>query len=74
MQRTPLNSTSVKSAGYAEGILEIEFQDGSVYRYFKVPSEVAQSFMASESKGHHFVTFIRGHYEFEKAEPEVSGV
>jgi hypothetical protein len=70
LRRTPVNSSTLKSAGYDNSVLEIEFQDGSVYRYFGVPVEVAQAFMASTSKGQHFVAFIRGQYEFEKAEPE----
>jgi KTSC domain-containing protein len=66
MQRTPIKSTSIKSAGYSEGILEIEFQDGSVYRYTDVPAEAAQAFMASDSKGRHFMEFIRDQYESEE--------
>jgi hypothetical protein len=34
MSRTLLNSTSLHSAGYCDQLgLEIEFRDGSVYRY-----------------------------------------
>jgi hypothetical protein len=72
MSRTPVNSSTFKSAGYAFGVLEIEFHNGEVYRYFQIPAEVAQAFMASESKGQYFVTVIRGRYEFEKAEPGAS--
>lgn len=67
MQRIPISSSTLKSAGYADGLLELEFQDGSVYRYLDVPAEIAQAFMASDSKGRHFVKFIRGRYEFQKA-------
>ncbi len=68
MQRTYLTSSTLKSAGYAEGVLEVEFHDGAVYRYFEVPAEVAEAFLASDSKGHYFVTFIRGRYEFLRVE------
>ena len=68
MQRTPITSSTLKSAAYAKGVLEVEFQEGSVYRYFDVPAEVAEAFLASDSKGHHLVTFIRGRYRFEKVE------
>lgn len=67
MLRTPIRSSTLKSAGYADGILEVEFQNGAVYRYFGVPVEVAGAFMASESKGQHFVKYIRGRYEFEQS-------
>ncbi len=68
MQRTYITSSTLKSVGYAEGVLEVEFLDGSVYRYFDIPADQAQAFMASESKGHHFVTFIRGRYKFLRVE------
>lgn len=68
LRRTPITSSTLKSAGYAEGVLEVEFKDGSVYRYSDVPAEVAEAFLASDSKGHYLVTFIRGRYEFEKVE------
>lgn len=64
-QRTPIASSTLKSAGYADGVLEVEFHNGSVYRYLDVPADVAEAFLASDSKGHHFVTFIRGRYKFE---------
>lgn len=64
MQRTPIISSTLKSVGYEEGVLEVEFADGSVYRYLDVPDHEAKAFIASESKGHHFVAFIRGRYEF----------
>ena len=48
--------------------MEVEFHDGAVYRYFEVPAEVAEAFLASDSKGHYFVTFIRGRYEFLRVE------
>jgi len=67
-QRTPIRSSTLKSAGYADGVLEISFKDGSVYRYFDVPAEVAEAFLASDSKGHYFVTFILGRDEFAKVE------
>jgi KTSC domain len=68
MQRIPIISTTLKSAGYADSILEIEFHDGAIYHYFDVPAEVAKSFMESESKGQHFVTRIRERYEFARVE------
>ena len=67
-ERTPITSSTLKSAGYNAGVFEVEFHDGSVYRYFDVPAEVAEAFLASDSNGHHFVTFIRGQYKFEKVE------
>lgn len=31
MQRTPVVSTNVSSIGYVNGVIEVEFTDGSIY-------------------------------------------
>ena len=67
MRRVPIVSGSVRSAGYKDGILEIEFHDDSVYRFFAVPPEIAQAFLDSDSKGQYFVSFIRGRYSYERS-------
>jgi KTSC domain len=67
MTRTPVASSTLKSIGYADGILEVEFPNGSVYRYFGVSKETVAALMASESKGQHFVKFIRGRYHCEES-------
>jgi KTSC domain len=54
MRRFPVRSTSIASIGYspAERELEIKFREsGDVYRYFDVPNEEYEAFMAAESKG-----------------------
>ena len=57
MNRTPLNSSAVKSAGYANGVIEIELPSG-VYRY-PGTQEDFDALMASDSKGKHFGARIR---------------
>ena len=54
MRRKPVPSTSIASIGYLPEVreLEIEFRaSGDVYRYFDVPCEEYDAFMAAESKG-----------------------
>ncbi len=54
MKRVAVSSTSIASIGYEPGrrTLEIEFRDsGDVYRYFRVPEEEYDAFMAADSKG-----------------------
>jgi hypothetical protein len=54
MRRIPVRSTSIASIGYlpASRELEVEFREsGDVYRYFNVPGEEYEAFMAAESKG-----------------------
>jgi hypothetical protein len=41
MERFVVNSSNINSVGFENGILEVEFVSGSVYRYFDVPQEVS---------------------------------
>jgi hypothetical protein len=53
MERKPLRSKSVKSAGYdpASAELEIEFATGRVYRYSEVPVSVYEWLLRVANKG-----------------------
>ena len=54
MRRIRVRSRNIASIGYlsAERELEIKFREsGDVYRYFDVPNEEYEAFMAAESKG-----------------------
>jgi hypothetical protein len=64
MQRTAVESTTIRSAGYdsAEQILEIEFTSGAVYQYLDVPAAVFDELMRAESKGQFFNREIREDY------------
>lgn len=64
MERTPVESEALKSVGYRDGTLEIEFTTGSVYRYFDVPSHIHDALMAAESHGSFFSGHIRGHFRY----------
>lgn len=64
MQRTPVTSSLVASAGYVPEykVLEIEFQDGRSYQYFGVPERIYKGLMAAESRGRYFNEHIRDAY------------
>lgn len=68
MERQEVTSTNLKSVGYDPSLqmLEIEFQDGSVYRYFGVPEEEHRGLLEAESKGRYFIYNIRDRYRYEK--------
>jgi KTSC domain len=54
MRRIAVDSTSIASIGYEphRRELEIEFIDSrNVYRYFEVPADEYDEFMAAKSKG-----------------------
>ena len=59
-------SSSVTSVGYdAElSVLELEFRNGGVYRYFAVPASVHEALMHSDSKGAFVSRLVRDAYPF----------
>jgi hypothetical protein len=64
MRRLPVKSSVVRSVGYdrAERILEIEFHNDRVYRYFVVPHGVYQDLLAAPSLGRYFNDNVRDRY------------
>lgn len=68
VEREPLESSSLASAGYdpETSTLEIEFRHGGVYRYFLVPQSTYRAFQAASSKGRFFVAEIRDRFPYER--------
>jgi hypothetical protein len=68
MTREPVESSVIKSVGYDEGaaVLEVQFPDGDVYRYFEFPAFLYRGLMLAASKGHFFNTRIAGRYRYER--------
>lgn len=64
MRREPVTSSNLVSVGYdpETQTLEIEFKEGRVYQYYKVPVEIYQGLMAAGSKGSYFYSHIRGRF------------
>ena len=61
MLRTAVRSSDLKSVGHdsAHNILEIEFQDGSIYRYANVSLELYTGLMSARSHGQYFSEKIK---------------
>jgi hypothetical protein len=64
MRRQPVESAVVRSVGYdqAERILEIEFHNDRVYRYFVVPHSVYQELLTAPSFGRYLNENVRDRY------------
>jgi hypothetical protein len=62
--RLPIDSTAIAKVGYSKRrhILEIEFVNGAVYRYFDIPLSVHRDLMSAESKARFYDSNIRKHY------------
>jgi hypothetical protein len=64
----PVDSSNLRAVGYhtESQTLEIEFQNGHLYRYRSVPPFVHRALMASTSKGAYFSDVIRDKYPYEQ--------
>jgi hypothetical protein len=62
MKRVALNSLSILSVGYSSSqkILEVEFPNKRVYRYYGIPKFIYFSLLKAESISSFFNSFIRG--------------
>ena len=62
--REPVGSTAIASVGYSKRkqILELEFVNGAIYRYFEVPRSTYHGFMDADSKSHYFHQNIKGKF------------
>ena len=47
-----------------ELILDLQFCDGAIYRYFAVPAAIYHSLLAADSKGSFFNRQIRGCFRY----------
>jgi hypothetical protein len=64
MQRTPILSTLFVSVGYdhPNQQLELEFKNGTVYRYQRVPLDIYRGFISSSSASMYFQMHIEGKF------------
>jgi hypothetical protein len=62
--RQSVQSSAIAKVGYSKRrhILEIEFVNGAVYRYFDIPVSVHRDLMSAESKARFYDSDIRRHY------------
>jgi KTSC domain len=63
-----VDSSVFRSAGYRADArqLYLRFRDGKVYRYFDVPEQSYEAFLAAESKGRYFSWHIRHEFRYEQ--------
>jgi len=61
MNRVPVSSTNLLSVGYDadSNVLEIEFQNGSIYQYFNVPAKIYSGLTSAASPGRYFDAYIK---------------
>jgi hypothetical protein len=69
MERTPLASSAVASAGYDDAtlVLEIEFTSGKIYQYEAVPRSVFDWLLRTPNKGSYVARMISDKYAYRDA-------
>lgn len=75
-QLTPVEgSSNIAEHGYDVGTrtLAVRFKSGALYHYRDVPAEVANDFAGADSLGSYLARNIRGSFEAEKIDEDVSG-
>ena len=62
--RDAVQSSAIAKVGYSKRrhILEIEFVNGAIYRYFDIPFSVHHELMLANSKARFYDSNIRKHY------------
>lgn len=68
MIKKEVKSSNIALIGYDKEskVLEIEFKNGGIYQYFKVPEEEYDDLMKAESHGSYFNRNIRNSYKWQK--------
>jgi hypothetical protein len=71
MLSSPVESTLLARVSYdaPQSVLDLEFRDGAVYRYFDVPATVYDELLAADSKGTHFNRHIRNCFTCQRLKP-----
>lgn len=59
MYRKPVNSSNIRSIGYENSTLEVEFLNGSIYQYFNIPENLYNSLMRASSHGGFLDAYIK---------------
>ena len=72
MQRQPVELEAVNSIGHQETVLEVEFSDGRVYRYFPVPESTYRDLMNADSIGNFVATKIKPNFDVQRIGPRGS--
>ena len=74
LHRDHVQSEAVRSIGYdeREWVLQVRFNNGKLYNYFRVPPHEFHALCGAESIGAYLNREIKPYYEYEEAETEAS--
>lgn len=61
-----VESNNIKSIGWEDNKLEVEFNSGSIYEYDDVPEDIYDEFINAPSKGKYFHRHIKYGYNYRR--------
>ena len=59
MQMTPVSSSNLKAVGHENGVLRVEFLNGSVYDYHNVPHYIYNGLISAASHGGYLDQYVK---------------
>lgn len=62
MYRKFVSSSNIRSIGYDNGTLEVEFNSGGIYQYKNVPQNLYTGLMTASSHGSYFAQNIKNSF------------
>jgi len=71
IKREPVESTALAAVGYSRKLhaLEIEFNNGAIYRYEDVPVAVYRGLLGADSKARYYDQNVRAKYHSLRVKP-----
>ena len=66
MKLNEVVSSNIKSVGYEDDNLYVQYNSGAVYRYKNVPKELYENLVKAESKGRFINSEVKGKFEYER--------
>lgn len=66
MELREVLSSNIRKVGYENGDLIVEYLSGTKYRYKKVPKNLYEAMLESDSKGRFMNNSIKGKFDYEK--------
>lgn len=66
MQLTRTNSNEIIYMGYDNGIMQLQFNDGSLYEYYDVPEEIYTRLWHAPHKRQFLFEYINAHYSYKR--------
>lgn len=64
------DSSMITRVDWNQGVLEVEFKNGSTYRHHDVPSGVFNEMLAADSKGKFYNSAVKSQFEVSKVTPD----